>query len=47
MQSRILSVRRSANMTQSEFGEALGVSRGIIAKLETGLTPPPAKPYCC
>lgn len=40
MQNRLIRVRKDAGMTQAEFGEALGISRGIVAKLETGITPP-------
>ena len=40
MQNRIIRVRKDAKMTQAEFGDALGVSRGVIAKFETGVTVP-------
>ncbi len=38
MKDRIKHIRKDAEMTQEQFGKRLGVSRGVIANLELGLT---------
>lgn len=39
MNERLLALRKSLHRTQSEFGAALGVSRDVIASLESGRVP--------
>ena len=39
-QSECFELRYNADLSMGEIGEALGISRGIVAKLETGITPP-------
>ena len=42
METRIKEVRKCLNLTQTEFGEALGVSRDVINSYERGrVTPTP------
>ena len=40
MQNRIREIRKKMNMTQTEFGEALGVSRSVISTYEFGKVAP-------
>lgn len=40
MKDRFKSIRKSANLTQEQFGKKLGVSRSVIVNLEHGLTTP-------
>lgn len=40
MKDRIRRIRKDANLTQAEFSEMLGASRGMIAKYETGVVIP-------
>lgn len=40
MKDRIRKIRKDAKMNQTEFGEMIGASRGMIAKYETGLVLP-------
>ena len=40
MKSRIAEIRNSMNLTQAQFGEEIGATRGMIAKYETGLVVP-------
>ena len=40
MKDRIKSVRKYSSMTQSEFGEKIGVSRDVIANIEYGRVEP-------
>lgn len=40
MKDRIRTIRKNANLSQAEFGEMIGASRGMIAKYETGLVLP-------
>ena len=42
MKERIKEVRKSLNMNQTEFGEALGASRFMITTYEIGKVTPPA-----
>lgn len=42
MHTRIRVLRKALNMTQTEFGESLGVSRAVIATYELGKVVPPA-----
>lgn len=37
----IKGVRKGLGVTQSEFAARIGVTRGSVAKYETGLTTPP------
>ena len=39
MEARIQKVRTDANLTQSEFGNRLGISKSAVQKLEYGGTP--------
>ena len=41
MKSRILQVRKYLKLSQKEFGDALGVSRDVIANYENGRVIPP------
>lgn len=38
--SRIVKIRKELKMTQKEFGNDLGVSRGVIANIESGFVAP-------
>lgn len=40
MLERLKQIRKNAKLTQSEFGEVVGATRGMIAKYETGLVVP-------
>lgn len=40
MKDRIRRIRKDVNLTQAEFSEMLGASRGMIAKYETGVVIP-------
>lgn len=40
LKDRIRRIRKDVNLTQAEFSEMLGASRGMIAKYETGVVIP-------
>lgn len=40
LQEKIKSIRLNANMTQSEFAKALGISQGKVSELEKGTNKP-------
>lgn len=42
MKERLIELRKSLKMTQTEFGEELGASRSMIASYEGGAVVPPA-----
>ena len=41
---RILEIRESLNMTQTEFGKSVGVSRGVISNIDLGIVDASTKP---
>ena len=41
MKERIIELRKALKLTQTEFGEALGASRSMIASYEGGAVVPP------
>lgn len=42
--TRVLSLREHLNLTQTEFGKSIGVSRGVIANIELNIVDASTKP---